>query len=493
MKRNDEFSSPRRQSKWAVIFIVLKFLRSLFNQLWPILLAFFIGRGQRSFDRFEMAISVLGIFGMVTSIISYFKYYYYLSEKELVIEKGVLKKTRLTVPFKRIQSINFNQSFLHQFLNVTEVEIETAGSDQSELQIDALDLATAEELRNLLLKKRQLSADIVPVAAESGETEVILTLNNNDLIKIGLVQNHFKPIGLLFGLAGSAFAYSYSFDLDPRDLFNAARDIASGIGLEAYVVIGLLLLPITVLYSLLTTFLRHYQLRFVRIRDKFQVTQGLLNKKQFAALDKKIQIFSWGQNLFERRIGFFNLFFRQARSNENTKGRMQLKIPGCDLTKINYVKKTWLGTDSGNFDHYHSVSRHYFYRSAIYQTAFLGLPFLLLMFFSNFLAAVVIFIIWAVLIGLTHVEWRKKRFAFNGEEVYVGGGILGYKHSLLPVYKIQNIVIKQNPYQWRRDLATLFIHTSAGCLTIPYISHKKAKHLLDQFIFLVESTNKPWM
>ena len=91
------------------------------------------------------------------------------------------------------------------------------------------------------------------------------------------------------------------------------------------------------------------------------------------------------------------------------------------------------------------------------------------------------------------IEWKKKKYAFNQKEIYLGGGILGFKHTLLPVFKVQNVAIRQNPYQWRRELATVHIHTAAGNLRIPYIQMSEAQNLLDQLIFSAETSGKPWM
>ena len=91
------------------------------------------------------------------------------------------------------------------------------------------------------------------------------------------------------------------------------------------------------------------------------------------------------------------------------------------------------------------------------------------------------------------MSFTKKKYGFNGSEIVVEGGILDFKYSLLPNYKVQNIKIRQNPYQWRRNLATLDIFTAGGKLSIPYIAFETAVQLTNQFIFLVEASKKKWM
>lgn len=502
MKKSNAFLLPQRQSLWAIIFIVLKFLRKLVGQLWPILLAFFLGKSNNRFDTFEFLLSGLGVFGMITSIISYFRYYYYISEGDLVIESGILKKVKLNLPFERIQSINFNQSVLHQFLGVTAVDIESAGSDQKEMQIDALDMETADALRTLLLQKRAIAisnqeddpfSEQSNIDRKSEKEEVVLQLNTKDLIRVGLAQNHLKPVGLIFSLLGSIFAYSYTLDLDPMDIFKKMMGSFKSFTLQEEVLWILFLIPLMVLYSIVTTALRHYNLKFWRSGNRFHVTEGLFNKRQFSALDRKIQILSWGQNPFERMLDFFRISFRQARSGNKKSERMEISIPGCDAARVEYVRDSWLGKASGQFEETFPVSFHYFKRSAIYSSVFFAILLSILIYFEVSPGYIFLPFIWILSIYLQWKEYKKKKYGFNGKEVYIGGGMLGFKHSLLPVYKVQNLKIIQNAYQWRRDLGTLVIFTAGGAITIPYIPLDDAKILLDKLIYTVEVSRKSWM
>ena len=173
-KNSLSFSDPQRQSEWAIIFIILKFLRRFLMQIWPILAAVALGRSRNSeFDTFELVIAGLGVFSLISSILAYFRYYFHISDKELVIQKGILKKVRLDLPFDRIQSVNFSQNFLHQLLNVTAVEIESAGSDQKELKIDALQIPVADKLREELLKRK---GQVIVDSSEGLSTEKTLSI-----------------------------------------------------------------------------------------------------------------------------------------------------------------------------------------------------------------------------------------------------------------------------------------------------------------------------
>lgn len=504
MKKSDILDHPQRQSQFAIIFIVLRFLKNLAKQLWPLLLAVMLGRrGSSTFDTIEMIVAGVGIIGVVPSIIAYYKYYFHLSENELVINKGLLKKVKLNIPFERIQSVNFRQTFLHQFFKVTEVEIETAGSSDQETKIDALDIPTAELLRKRILElKAQATQDggslslATEEAEQVAETETILRLTERDLLKVGLVQNHIRPIGLLIGLIAPIYFYTFSFDFNPnsliREVYSYFDDFQNVTPLIALIV-GIGILIVAVLYSLVTTVLRHYNLHFWRSGEKFQVVRGLFTKQEFAALDNKIQILNWGQNPFERIIGFYNIIFSQAKSGDSKSDAAKFEIPGCSMEQVNFVQEAWLGIKGLNFDEYRTVSPHLFYHTAIYQVLFLSIPMVVFFYLGKPMVVALFLLFLTTSLYLSWLNYKKKKYAFNDKEIYIGGGTVGLRHSLLPLYKIQDVNIRENPYQWRRGLSTLVVNTAGGAIKIPYIPREEAISMMDELVYRVEVSKRSWM
>ncbi len=497
-KNNTSFKAKQRQSQWAIIFIVISFIIKFLKQLWPILLALTLGRGS-GLEQYEIIAAGIGGLSMISSILSYFKFYFYISDQELIIEKGILKKVRLDLPFDRIQSVNFEQNFLHQILNVTSVEIESAGSEQKELKIDALKIPIAEKLREEILKrKEQISADTI--ALESTEIidhatkHNILQLDIQKLLRVGLTQNHLKPIGLLFSLFGSLFAYGWTVDgLNPIEMYNYVRSVVSNANPFAYTPWSLLLIPFTVLYSLVTTVLKHYDLDFSRMGRRFHVVRGLFNKQQFSAMDKKIQIMSWSQNPLEKKLGFHNICFRQARSGDGKKNKQRFEIPGCSNEHVSSVKNAWLKKLSQEFRQVHTVSVHLFKHTLRYQLIFFGALIILMSFLTQW-GWLSIIVIWAgSTIFLTWKKYTKTTYALNPDCLFIGGGMLGFKNSICPIYKIQNLALTQNYYQSKRNLATLKIYSAAGAMNIPYIEVDMAYHLMNRLIKQVEISQKSWI
>ena len=499
MKKNEiDLASPQRQSGWAVIFIILRFLKSFIRQAWVLLIPLVLGRNSANseWDIWEIAIAGLGLFSAIWSIIAYFRYYFNLSAEEFIIQQGILSKSKINIPYERIQSVNFRQSFLHQLLNVTEVTIDTAGSGEKEIQIDALSIENAHVLRKEIFerKKEKFVSAHEEEADNSESHEVILNLSNSNLLKVGLAQNHLKPVGLVIGFIFSIWAYSWQFetDINPVDVFRNIYAFLEELPILQLIFLAGLFVIFSVAYSVITTFLNHANLSFMRMSEKFQLIQGLFTRKEVAALDRKIQFISWGQNILEKKLGFFNLSFEQAGSRSFRNRANNFSIPGCSSNKIKYVQKTWLGKNS-ILDATEAVSIHMFYYNLRYILAFFFIILIPLAWIKAFIPIILFSILCLYSILTNWLKFKKKRFYFDANELYISGGGLGLKFSLMPTYKVQNLSIRQTPYQWRRKLATLYIYTAAGALIIPFIKEKRAKELLNFFLYKVETSSRPWM
>jgi len=113
MKKNEnfDFSFPQRQSYVAILLIAYKLYKVLLRQLFPFLVIFLFGNKlKKASDSIFYIIIAVAVLGGIYSIISFFKYYFFLKENKLVIQKGVFKKSTTEIPFDRIQSINFEQN-----------------------------------------------------------------------------------------------------------------------------------------------------------------------------------------------------------------------------------------------------------------------------------------------------------------------------------------------------------------------------------------------
>jgi putative membrane protein len=82
------------------------------------------------------------------------RYYYNVTDKLLIIRKGVFAKQEITVPFERIQDVYVDQDLFDTLFGLYDVHISTAtATSVVRAHIDGLEKQAAEEIRTLILSK----------------------------------------------------------------------------------------------------------------------------------------------------------------------------------------------------------------------------------------------------------------------------------------------------------------------------------------------------
>jgi len=501
MKKSEithDFSTPTRQSLVAILMIILKTYRILINGIWPFLLIFLF-KGESSGKNYWLIFLVIAaLIGMVYSIINYFRYYFYLDKDELVIESGVLKRSKLNVPFDRIQTINFEQNIIHRFFNVVRLKIDTAGSSKAEFQFQAIDTNTANQLRNVLLAKRKSAT--LHLEKDQSETEqveeqkfkTIMQLSLTDLIKAGAVENHLKSGGIIL-----AFMYWIWRSLDDAKI-NIEDQVEStvlssiGSGISMILVLVVLLIVLSFIVSMVKMVFTNYDLKFLRSKNGFKINAGLFTKKDTSALDHKIQVISWGDNPLKKLIGIKDLRLKQASSNAISK-KTSIRVPSCSEENINLVRDTLYGKESFDNIDFNPIDKRYFYRNGGIMSLVFTTAVTLLMYFNLSMQGYMVGAFGVFMVFTFYLSFRKKRYGYNNEMIIITGGAYGDKTEMMPIYKIQSLSKKQTPYQRRNDLANLVIHTASGTVAIPYIDSSRAQVIMDKFLYLIEVDRRKWM
>lgn len=92
--------------------------------------------------------------------LSYKYWKYQLAETSIRIEKGVIWKKYISIPYNRIQNVDIYRGIIARLLGLSDVHIQTAGySGQrrpgfaSEGRLPGLDIPVAEQLRDDLISK----------------------------------------------------------------------------------------------------------------------------------------------------------------------------------------------------------------------------------------------------------------------------------------------------------------------------------------------------
>jgi len=195
MDNSFDFSEFSRQSKKGIIVIYLNLLFKFLKAFWILLFVFV-----KDFSKFSgvtltyiyLGVGALLFFFLVRAYLIYQNFQYKIADHQFILKQGILKKTNTSISFDRIQNINFKQNLVQQAIDVYQVNIETAGSNKTEISIKALSLEEANALKSQLSvsEKRIESEEIV-------EEKPFLKIKPLELLKVSLTENHLQSL-LLF-------------------------------------------------------------------------------------------------------------------------------------------------------------------------------------------------------------------------------------------------------------------------------------------------------
>jgi len=478
---------PNRQSPVAILLILLRLFRFLFRQFWPVFLVFIFRPKRATLYGMIWIGVVLALFSAVNSILSYFYSVFYISEGELILESGWLRRSRLSVPLDRIQTISFQQTFIHRLFNTVSVEIDTAGSKGSEFSLTAIEQTRAHELREFLLDQRIEPSPEAIEDPESFKEKVLLQLHIPDLLKIGVSQNHLRTAGILI-----AIALGFLDNLESAFGDTVYKEMEKTLGgyLETMWWLSLALVVTLVFLSFLGTLvlsvIRNYDLRFSQTAQGFHVIAGLFAKREQSANLKKIQFIRWSAHPIQRWLGMFSLQMYQAAGYAINK-KKTIQVPGCYWPQLEVVQDVYFPKIRESEWEWHGPSPHFFSRRFLFRGLLPAIIVSGLALLTRDYHVIPLLILWIP----AAFFWQRKvyRTFFIGlhpEGLQLQEGFFTRNTTHLLWKKIQGVSLKQSPYQQRHQIANLLLHTASGDITLPYLPLKKAKPIRDFVLFQVE-------
>ncbi len=497
----EKFAEPTRQSRVAIGIILIKFFKTTIKAFWPILLSLFLGRksGNSFVDYVGYAALGFAALNVIGSVLTFFRYYFHLEEGSIVIDKGVLKRTKTNIPFERIQTINLQQNILHQIFGVVSLEIDTAGAKKSELTIDALRREDAEAIRTFILEEKDQLAgnsleEVVEESLEEKEAKTILSLSLSDLFKIGVSQNHLRSMAILFAFVFSSLnevtddiegLISNQFSEYQETIINNSWIVF----LSSVIVVGI----ISFIYSIINTILKNFELRLTEERKGLKLFKGLLNREEISINKSKVQNIGWSDNPLRRAFKMYTLKIEQASSAQADQLKSKIKIPGAYFAQVKKVLNIVFPDTPWKEQPKNKVSILLKYRLII----FVGiLPALIIgtisYFFNGWLS--LWFLTWIPLAWYYYsLYYNKRSFEMSSEMIKNNKGTFGNNFEIAQLYKVQTIELKQSWYQTRKNLATVTLYSAAGSMTIPFIEIEKANAMENYILYKVESDERSWM
>ncbi len=501
MDTSSNLYQPQRQSPKAVILILLKYIRIIVRQMWPILLIVLINPSSGKGIIITFIALGIAFISLIYSLVAYTRYYFFIQNNELCVRSGVFRKIVLNVPFDRIQSVDFKRNLVHQFLNVVSVQVDTAGSKGSELELDAIELTRAEELREIVLaykRERKISTtdsedSIPPIPVIQEAPELILSLSPKDLIKIGISENHLRTAAIIF-----AFFLGLADDLDQLmgwDIYGQLENTTTAMsifGLLATLLAIPLFIGISFTITLIRTVLKYYGLKFWREGKSFKVVSGLFTRNEKSIQKSKIQVIRWVTSPLKRLFGIYQLNIYQATNVDQNQDK-SLVIPGCYQQQVDHTLDRIVPDFKAAV-----FTAHRMHPSIVRLMVFLfgfipAVLFGLMAWYNEGMMQWLLTLVFPLAIWMGYLYQRKRRLKIHPDFIVSEGGIFGNSYKLIEIYKVQSVHIESSPMQRRRGLTSLHVFTAGGDISFPYLNAVIARQARDYILYRVEKEEKSWM
>jgi putative membrane protein len=491
------FSSPRRQHGLGVILFFGKNVIQFVKASWSLLFVAVVV--ENILPYLALASVVLGGILLVVSTLQFLRFRFHLTAHSLVVERGVLTRERLDIPFDRIQTVHLHQNVIQRLFGLTGLQVDTAGSSGSELQLLALHRAEASLLREMLLgKAEEFNAESASIEAPSPEgseamSRPLVELGWNQLFKVGLSQNHLRNGLIAFGGVVSFFGQFEEWVGSALQGVSDAVWVVLGVFSLLLIVPGFLLFCfLSVSISVVGAIVRYYGL-VARLVDKgLHVEYGLLKRVEFAVPSGKIQLAEWRSNWIRRKMGFETLLVMQAKANAESMGGMKIFIPAMEAQATGHVEKNWYADlFSGAEKVTMRPVRYHRYLLGFFAAIPGWLPFLAL---GGSWFALVFALVWTVFsCWTTGKRHHSISLEITGDVAVIHRGWFWRRRTVLRLHQLQRVSLNQHLLHARRGIAHVSLHSAAGVRAIRFLPEAEAKRLVDMALYRIESHQGSWM
>lgn len=405
---------------------------------------------------------VLLLIGMLASSwLRWWVFTYQILPGQLVITRGLINRTRRSIPAERIQDVSIRQGLLSRWFGLAEVRIETGGGEADEGRLDSVSLAEAHRLREVL-KSIRTSGVVAGVSRHEGEADSGTTLFRMGLARLlyaGLFKFSLVWIVAIFGVLqylDQALVYRWDDLLDALGV--AERELQSR--LTGGVVLGVagLALALGLLAGVVRMVLQNYGFRLDHAEARFRYRRGLLTRTEVVVAKRQIQLGLIERGVVSGRLGWCALKVQTLGGSDSVSVRQEL-LPFARPAEVAPVVAL-AGLPPFERSQLRPVSRWHVLRGLV---GLVGLPAAILLVATAFfpLAAVLLL---AMLVPLAVALLRRRchRYGLAATSVQVTRGVLGQREWTVPYGNVQAVKVRRGPLQRLLGIATLRIDTAGG-------------------------------
>ncbi len=504
----EAYSTAQRQSIAGILLIYLSSLYKLFRMFWALGAYLLISSPSRTTLIYSgMGLLVLGILTLIYSYLYYRKFIFYIDydRKEFVLEKGIFSTENTAIPFDKIQQVYFKRSILQRLIKVYSLVVDTAGSNQKEVEIKAISGEDANRLSEILLKAKAEKTQLLQPEGEStkpeGSGEGLWThkVGILTLLKIGISTNYLRGLSLIFAFAMTIYNRINTYFKDRMEdvevYVSQFSGVLQSIGFLAMLFVLLLLLSISI--TIIEVFIKYYGLKIQQNKDKMEVEMGLKTNTKVSLQPRRLQLMRIKTNPVQKRLNLYEAQISLS-SSENELQKNKIKIPGLGKDIVKKIKYfLYPASSKSSFSITFRPNKLLLFRK-ISLVMLPVLVFLALWYFTDFIKLQ----FWAVLVlaglyiitalSLQILAFKARKLIVTEEFLQKKTGFWNKTEETLELFKIQSVSVKQPIWYRRRNLVNVVFHTAGGDLRF-YAVTKEILPYVNYVLYKAEVTSKNWM
>ncbi len=418
----------------------------------------------RSIGWILLAAALLGVGMLVFTWIGWRRFTYMITEHELVIERGLLNRSRRSIPLTRIQDVSIERKPLARLFGLAEVKVETGGGEKDEAVLDSVSVAEAERLR-AALRGQTSSSTIVSSAeghAESSEASalpIIFQMSLARVVLLGMFSFSLVWIAALFGVL-QFFDQFIDFGLDrARDWAEVAKDqVQARFSIAAVLAVAGLALTLGVVSGVIRTTLRDYGFTLRAGGGRFRRTRGLLTRSEVVVAMRRIQLAMVQRGPLRGAFGWNALSFQTLGGSDDPSGR-QAMAPLARDDEVAAIVET-AGLPPFERLPLRPVAAGHVLRSllraapvpvAVIVAALLVTP----LAWIGMLALLPI-------VGIALLQRRYHRYALRDTSLQVMRGVIAQRDWIVPYQNVQVVTLRAGWFQRRLGLASVLVDTAGA-------------------------------
>ena len=253
--------------------------------------------------------------------------------------------------------------------------------------------------------------------------------------------------------------------------------------------------------NLISTVIKFYRFSAKKLNNNLTVSYGLISSKTILMSPNKVQVFSYTQNWIQNKIDLCNIVIYQASSSISTSSEKsndgsKVYIPGANSFDRKKLFQFIYKSNDKNEILIKPNIRKFFVNLFLIGILPSAIFFTLNYFFNffeiiNYLIIQLIFLMFSLLIS--YRLYKNSFLSVSENFIKVQSGFWDIKTRIIEIHKIQSIVVDQDIWYKRLNLADLTICTAGGMIRFSFIDFKKLKVITDNLIYEVELSNKSWM